>query len=359
MRSSAGDYEIHLVAGGLGGLGAALRERCDAARAVLVTNPVVGALWAEPALRSLEAAGFRAARVDVPDGEAQKTVQTWAALVEDVLSLGVDRRTPIVALGGGVTGDLAGFAAASLLRGLPLVQVPTTLLAMVDSSVGGKTGVNSRAGKNLIGAFYPPILVYAATETLSTLPDAELRCGLGEVVKHGLLGDPDLLRFCETQAPAILARAPDALVEIVARSCEVKRAVVAQDEREQGPRAALNLGHTVGHAIETALGHGALRHGEAVAIGLLAELRWAVDRGACSPALVPRLAALLALLGLPDRPPPLRRTEVLRAAGVDKKRHAGMLRTPIVRAAGEAEVIDISAGEIPRMFDQVPDLRED
>lgn len=359
MRSSAGDYEILLVEGGLQGLGAALRAVSGSRRAILVTNPVVGPLWAGEACEALASEGFAVHRLDLPDGEEHKDLDTWSELVRRALDLRPDRHTPLVALGGGVTGDLAGFAAATLLRGLPLVQVPTTLLAMVDSSVGGKVGVNTPHGKNLVGAFYPPVLVYAAMGTLSTLPDAELRCGLGEVLKHGLLGDAALLDLCERESEAILAREPRALREIVERSCRVKSAVVSLDEREQGPRAVLNLGHTVGHAVETALGHGELRHGEAVAIGLLAEARWAAARGACPDALVRRTERLLARLGLPDRPPPLPRSRLLEAAGVDKKRRAGMLRTPILRSAGEADIIDISVDEIPCMIDQIPDLRED
>jgi len=358
VESGAGSYPVHLVEGGLEGLGEALSARLRPRRALLVTNPVVGALYGQAAEASLEAAGWEVRRAEVPDGEARKDLDTWEKLVTDALALGVDRATPLVALGGGVTGDLAGFAAATLLRGLPLVQVPTTLLAMVDSSVGGKTGVNTPRGKNLVGAFHAPILVYAALGTLATLPAEELRCGLGELVKHGLL-DADLFALLEREAEALAVGDPAALARVLGPGLRVKADIVARDEREEGDRALLNLGHTVGHAIETAAGHGALRHGEAVAMGLLAELRWAAGEGHCAPEVPRRLAALMKRLGLADRPPPLPRDALMMAALVDKKRRSGMLRLPIVRSVGEAALIDIPVDALPGIFVRVPDAWED
>lgn len=358
VGSGTRTYPVMLVEGGLGGLGAALSALRPPGRALLVTNPVVGALYAEAATRALEGAGWRVVAAEVPDGEAHKDLRTWERLVQQALVLGVDRATPLVALGGGVTGDLAGFAAATLLRGLPLVQVPTTLLAMVDSSVGGKTGVNTPRGKNLVGAFHAPILVYAALDTLRTLPAAELRCGLGELVKHGLL-NADLFGLLEREAEALAAGDPAALARALAPGIRVKADIVARDEREEGDRALLNLGHTVGHAIETAAGHGALRHGEAVAMGLLVELRWAAGQGLCAPELPRRLEALMRRLGLADRPPPLPRAALLEAARVDKKRRDGMLRLPIVRSIGEAAVIDVSVDQLHGIFVRGSDARED
>jgi len=291
-------YPVHVVPTGLDGLGEAMAGVLPPDRCVLVTNPRVGGLHGPAALASLRAAGFRAAVVEVPDGEASKTLSTWADLVDGLLDAGIDRTTPIVALGGGVTGDVAGFAAATVLRGVPLVQVPTSLLAMADASVGGKTGVNARQGKNLVGAFHQPRLVYAATSVLSTLDDAEFRSGLGEVVKHAVIADADLFAWLETSARALRARDPAATAHAVLRCCEIKAGIVAADEREAGPRAVLNLGHTAGHALETALGHGVLRHGEAVAVGMLAEARFWSTRGGGQD--VPaRVASLLAALGLP------------------------------------------------------------
>jgi 3-dehydroquinate synthase len=348
-------YEVHLT-GALSGLGAALAEVSAPGPCVLVTNPVVAPLHAEAAEAALRAAGFAPVRVLVPDGEARKDLAAWSALVEDLLAAGADRRTPVLALGGGVTGDLTGFAAATTLRGLPFVQVPTTLLAMVDSSVGGKTGVNTARGKNLVGAFHPPVLVYAAFETLATLDDAELRCGLGEVVKHAVIAGDDALRACEDAAEALRARDPDALRAVVADAVRVKASIVAEDPYERGRRAILNLGHTVGHALETVCGYGALRHGEAVAIGLLAEARWAARAGLLrDPALPDRIAALLGRLGLPTVPPQTLSLDALvRAAGFDKKRERGTLRVIVPIAPGAVEPRSVEAAEVPGLFASLP-----
>lgn len=361
VRAERHSYPIyidggHIDAGGLDGLGPALVETLGARRVVVISNPVVAPLYGAALWASLGAVGLRATLINHPDGEAHKNLETWAGLVENTLSVGVDRHTVILALGGGVTGDMAGFLAATLLRGLPLVQVPTTLLAMVDSAVGGKTGVNTLHGKNLVGAFHPPSLVYAAMGTLATLDDAEIRSGLGEVLKHGLLGDAELFAFCEGHAEAIRGRDPAALAVLVERSCALKARIVSEDEREEGLRAVLNLGHTVGHALERVHGYGVLRHGEAVAIGLLAEARWAVARGACAPEVVPRLSALMGALGVRDTPPAKPRSDLVEAAGFDKKRRSAMLTTPILRAVGHADLIEVPVDELPRMFEQVPSL---
>lgn len=329
----ARSYAIHVVADGLEGLGMALGEVFAPGPCVLVTNPVVASLYGDPAEASLRRAGFAPRRLLVPDGEGAKTTAEWANLVERLLDVPVDRRTPLLALGGGVTGDLAGFAAATALRGIPFVQVPTSLLAMVDASVGGKTGVNSPRGKNLVGAFHQPRMVYAATRVLETLPDAEWRSGMGEVVKYALIGDADLLRWMEAHIDALGRRDPAALTTLVARCVAAKAAIVADDEREDGRRAVLNFGHTVGHAVETALGYGHLRHGEAVALGMVAETRFAIRRGWCEePDLLRRLVALLRALGLPvvlPDPGPGVRSDLfptlLRAARMDKKAARGTL----------------------------------
>jgi 3-dehydroquinate synthase len=351
-------YQIHLVGGGLAGLGSAMVGVCSPGPVVVVTNPVVGALYADAAIASLQGAGFAPVRIDVPDGEAHKTVATWHALVEELLAAGVDRKTAVVALGGGVTGDIAGFAAATVKRGLPLVQVPTTLLAMVDSAVGGKTGVNSPRGKNLVGAFWQPQLVYAAMDTLTTLDEAEVRSGLGEVVKHGIIRDAELFAFCERETAAIRARDPAALAVLVERSCEVKAAVVAADERESGLRAILNCGHTVGHAIETVLGHGTLRHGECVAIGLLAEARWAEAGGHCAPGTAARVGRLLSALGLVQSPPPLSRHALEIALGVDKKVARGTLLTAVIHQIGDVRLAQIPVAEAAEMLHHVPESTE-
>ncbi len=347
-------YPIYVVAAGLEGLGDAVAEALPAGPIVVVTNPVVGALYLDACMASLRSAGFSPTSVEIPDGEAFKTVDTWHRLVLDLLGTGLRRSTPVVALGGGVTGDIAGFAAASALRGVPLVQVPTTLLSMVDSAVGGKTGVNVPAGKNLVGAFYQPRLVYAAMHTLRTLDPAEVRSGLGEVVKHGVLRDPVLFSLCEERAADARALDSDVIAEMVVRSCRVKAAVVAADERETGLRAVLNLGHTVGHAVENVLGYGTLRHGECVGLGLVAEARWAAQRGDCSAATADRIATTVRRLGLPLAPPPVDPAALIAAAGYDKKAARGMLTTAVVERIGAVRLERVAFTEVPKMLSQLP-----
>ncbi|HNH46810.1 MAG TPA: 3-dehydroquinate synthase family protein, partial [Myxococcota bacterium] len=252
-----------VVAPDFQGLGAELRQVQAGERCVVVRNPTVQGLYGAAVRKELEGAGWKVEEVEIPDGEAHKNIQSWATLVDALLSLGVDRKTPVLALGGGVTGDLVGFAAATVMRGLPFVQVPTTLLAMVDASVGGKTGVNTDAGKNLVGSFYQPVLVWAALHTLKTLEEVDLRSGLGEVLKHALIEGEVALSSCEKMAPALLRRDPGALSAVIEDSIRTKARLVEADERESGPRAVLNLGHTLGHAIEKVGGYGRMGHGEA------------------------------------------------------------------------------------------------
>lgn len=357
----ARSYPIIVERGGLAGLGSQLAEILAPNACVIVSNPMVGAIYAHAAAESLGEAGFDTTLVYVPDGEAAKTLSTWENLVDDLLTIGIDRRTPIVALGGGVTGDIVGFAAASVLRGVPLVQVPTTLLAMVDSSVGGKTGVNTRQGKNLVGAFHQPVLVYAPIGVLATLDNAEMRCGLGEAVKYGVIRDEELLRCLVDNADALIRRDPETLAWVVQRCCEVKAAIVSADEREAGIRTILNYGHTVGHALETALGHGRLRHGEAVAIGMLTEARFARERQWLDdPSLVERLEAVLKALGLPTSVPAdpgLDRDEfilrLVKAAWMDKKRHHGTLSLVVPIRIGEVGLKGLAGEELPDLFEHL------
>lgn len=345
MRVELGERSYPLHAEPLGGLGSRLAELRAAGRVALVSNPVVDALYGDAAVASLEAAGFSVARVLVPDGEANKTLDTWRELVEALLDLGLDRGCAIVALGGGVTGDIAGFAAATVLRGLPLVQVPTTLLAMVDSSVGGKTGVNTARGKNLVGAFHQPLMVLAALDTLVSLDQAEYRCGLGEVVKHALIADTQLFSWLEDCSAAVLAREPSAVRHMVERCCAIKAGVVQQDERESGLRAVLNCGHTLGHAIEKVLGFGAIRHGEAVGLGLLGEATWAAKRGLAPAECPERLAGLLLKLGLPVRvhadPEAL-----VRATAMDKKRRRGRILIAHPTGIGGVALAEVETADL-------------
>ncbi|MCB9792614.1 MAG: 3-dehydroquinate synthase [Alphaproteobacteria bacterium] len=345
--------------GPLSGLGAAAAERLTPGPCALVSNTRVGPLYAEAAADSLRAAGFAPRVYTLVDGEAYKTLGAWQALIEAMLADGVERGTAVFALGGGVTGDIAGFAAASTLRGLPFVQVPTSLLAMVDSSVGGKTGVNSAAGKNLVGAFHQPRLVWVALHTLDTLDDAELRCGLGEVIKHALLEDPGLFAWLEQEGGRLLRRDREALLHAVRRCCEIKAAVVAEDEHERGRRAVLNLGHTVGHALEHALGYGALRHGEAVGLGMLAEAWLAVSLGLAEPALPARIEALLRALGLPWRLPNLTEAAWIAGLRMDKKRTRGRLRAVIPTAVGAVEMVVVEPDELAAVCQRVNQGQED
>ena len=255
-----------------------------------------------------------------------------------------------------MTGDLVGFAASSVLRGLPFVQVPTTLLAMVDASVGGKVGVNSAHGKNLVGAFWQPRLVYAPFSALGTLPDAEVRCGLGEVVKHALLSGEDALRELEGDQAALCRRDPAALARAVRASVTCKSAVVAADPRESGVRATLNLGHTLGHAVEQVAGYGRVRHGEAVSIGLVAITRFAERRGWASPGLARRVADLCAGLGLPVQAPgDLDHDELCRAVGFDKKRDRATITLVVPSAPGRVALRPLPIGEVPDLVDSLFD----
>ena len=288
----------------------------------------------------------RLPRLAVPPGESSKTLEMLEHVLEFLVAAGLDRRSTLIVLGGGVIGDLGGLAAALFMRGIELVQCPTTLLAQVDSSVGGKTAVNLPAGKNLAGAFHQPKIVLADTETLATLPDEELRSGLGEVVKSALIGDGELLALLEREAATLLARDPDLLGEIVARCVRVKAAIVARDEDERGERKLLNLGHTFAHAIEHAAGFGRIPHGIAVGVGLVLALRASERAGLLAePELVARITALLDALAMPRDLAGLRarygmrlqRDELLRGMRHDKKGRAGQPALVLLRRIGAAE----------------------
>ncbi|MCK7595012.1 3-dehydroquinate synthase [Pseudomarimonas salicorniae] len=291
--------------------------------------------------RVLAALGERVHALHVlPPGEAEKTLARFAEVMEAMARLRASRDATLVALGGGVIGDLGGFAAACWMRGIRFVQLPTTLLAMVDSSVGGKTAVDLPAGKNLVGAFHQPSAVLIDTDTLATLPDRELRAGLAEVVKYGAIFDADFLAWLEQYADALLAREPAALAEAIARSCRHKAEVVARDETEQGERALLNFGHTFGHALETEVGYHDLLHGEAVAIGMVCAARLSARLGRAPEADAARLAVLLDRMGLPIAPPPgLDPERLLAHMRLDKKNLSGALRLILWRGTGQAELV--------------------
>jgi 3-dehydroquinate synthase len=298
-------------------------------RAAIVTNRTVAPLHLEALATALEGAGVRCVRIVVPDGEDYKDWATLNTVFDALLEHRCDRQTAVIALGGGVVGDLAGFAAATYQRGVPFVQVPTTLLAQVDSSVGGKTAINHPRGKNMIGAFHQPLAVLADMDTLATLPDRELRAGLAEVIKHGAIRDAGLFEWLEANVERLLARDPEALAHVVKRSVEIKAEVVAADERElAGERALLNFGHTFGHAIEAGLGYGRWLHGEAVGAGMAMAADLSARLGLLDGASVDRLRRVLERAGLPVAGPRLDADRYVELMAVDKKARAG--RTPFV-----------------------------
>ena len=333
-------YDILIGPGGLAEAGAQLAGRVRSPRGALVTNARVRDLYGPAASASLSAAGLQVGMIVVPGGERAKTLGQVRTLYDRFLTLGLDRTSFVVALGGGVVGDLAGFAAATYLRGVDFAQLPTTLLAQVDSSVGGKTAVNLPQGKNLVGAFHQPRLVVADISALATLPLRELRAGLAEVVRYAVIRDAQLFAYLEANGRAVLRRDPAALTHIVRRSCEIKAQIVTADERERGIRALLNFGHTIGHALEQALSYRRLRHGEAVALGMIAEGQVAAEAGLCEGEDVERMTALLAGLGLPVTVRDVEPAQVVQACLVDKKRERGRLRVALPRGIGEAEVVD-------------------
>jgi 3-dehydroquinate synthase len=314
----------------------------------LITSERVSGLYGPAVLASLRGAGLRPAVIEVPDGEEHKNL-AWVTVIYDrLLEAGLDRRSLVVALGGGVVSDLAGFAAATLLRGLPTAVVPTTLLAQVDAAVGGKTGVNHARGKNLIGAFHQPRLVLADVAVLSTLARREFLAGLAEVVKYGVIGDAALFARLESDLAAVLAGTPDVLVPMVADCCRQKAAVVIADEREEeGGRAVLNFGHTVGHAVEALTEYRELLHGEAVAIGMVAAARVSRALGRCGDEPVARLERLLKRAGLPtDIPSGLTPAALALAMQYDKKSADGRIRFVCLQEIGRTAFVELSAQEI-------------
>lgn len=304
-------------------------------RCLLVTDEHVAAHYLEPLVDALSSAAWTPRVVIIPPGERSKSYDVLHTLYDDALGWGIDRDTPVLALGGGVVGDLAGFAAATLLRGIPVVQLPTSLIAQVDSAIGGKTGINHSAGKNLIGAFHPPRLVVVDVSTLSTLPEREWTSGLAEVVKHALIADSSLFSHLEEHWDAVVRRDPEVVEPIIHRAAAIKAAVVSRDEHEQGLRMILNFGHTFGHAIEREAGYGRFTHGEAVALGMRAALALSHQRHPSLP--FSRLDDLVARLPVPH-PLDVPTDQLTSAMRTDKKVKAGTVRVILLRALGEAYV---------------------
>ena len=328
-----GDRSYPIVIGnGLLDGGLDLSKFVPGPNCLIVSNETVAPLYLDRVLPNFN--GKKIATLELPDGEVHKTMGTMQKILDQLVASRANRDTTVVALGGGVVGDIAGFAAACYMRGVAFIQIPTTLLAQVDSSVGGKTGVNHPEGKNLIGAFHQPEVVMIDIETLNTLPDRELKAGLAEVIKYGAICDIEFFAWLELNMPALLAKEPAALVHAVSRSCELKAKVVAEDERESGRRATLNFGHTFGHAIEHCLGYGEWLHGEAVAAGMV----MAAELSGLSESDVGRLRSLVAAAGLPVSPPAIDADNWLTAMGMDKKVQQEQLRFVLLKALGDSHI---------------------
>jgi 3-dehydroquinate synthase len=315
----------------------ALQTHIKARQLLIVTNEVVAPLYLATLRASLD--DRRTASVVLPDGEQHKTLDSLARIIDALVDARMNRDAAVVALGGGVVGDMAGFAAACYQRGIDYVQIPTTLLALVDSSVGGKTAVNHPQAKNMIGAFHQPRCVIADTRTLATLPDREYRAGIAEIVKYGLICDADFFAWLEANAAALLAKEDAAVMHAVRRSCEIKAQVVGADEREQGLRAILNLGHTFGHAIETAAGYGNWLHGEAVAAGMVVATDLSERLGWLPAADRMRAVRLLERFGLPVQAPRIGAARARELMGMDKKVLDGKVRLVLLRKLGQADVV--------------------
>jgi len=341
VTSPSNRYHICIGEGLLGNAGQLLLNRgLTPGGAAIVTNPVIGEIYAETLAQSLRDAGFEPTICVLPEGEGYKTLESILSLYNQFLIAGLDRRCPVISLGGGVIGDMAGFAAASYLRGVPFVQIPTSLLSMVDASVGGKTGVDMPQGKNLVGAFKQPEVVIIDTAVMQTLPSREFQAGLAEIVKHGILGAPDLFEQLEEHGPT-------SLNHLVADAVRVKVDVVEEDPFEQGRRATLNLGHTFGHAIEL-VSEFDVGHGEGVGLGLVASAQMAATLGRCTPELAERIEALVDRMGLPTSVSGYDIDAVMAAMSHDKKRSGKTLRFVIPQALGDVVVIDNPGDEYVR-----------
>jgi 3-dehydroquinate synthase len=347
VNLGARSYPIHIGTGILEKTGEFLQQAGLRGKVALVTNPTVAQLYLDPVHDALVQAGFEVTPVLVPDGEEHKNFNSLKTIYDRLIDARFERKSCILALGGGVIGDLAGFVAATYLRGVPYVQVPTTLLAQVDSSVGGKTGVNHEKGKNLIGAFYQPKLVVIDVAVLNTLPRRELAAGLAEVIKYGIIEDPELFRLLEQRIEQIIGLDRDLLVKIIAASCAIKARVVEADEREEDYRAVLNFGHTVGHALEAATNYRQFLHGEAVGVGMVKAAVLSVRQGLCDSKSLDRVTALVKHAGLPAEIPPQVSVEsLILAMEIDKKVAAGRVKFVMCEGIGKTRFYWMTPEEI-------------
>ncbi|HLR77744.1 MAG TPA: 3-dehydroquinate synthase [Burkholderiaceae bacterium] len=341
VSTPGGDYDIHIGPGRLDRLDASVPD--DASAIALVTTTAIGPLYGTRAREALERSGKRVIYVELPDGEAHKNWETLNRIFDVLLQNRLDRKALLVALGGGVVGDMVGFAAATYMRGVRFLQVPTTLLAQVDSSVGGKTAINHPLGKNMIGAFHQPTGVEIDTDVLATLPAREISAGLAEVIKYGMIIDPEFFSWCEANIAAMRKLEPHAITHAIKRSCEIKAHVVSRDERESGLRAILNFGHTFGHAIEAGLGYGQWLHGEAVGCGMIQAAELSHRVLGLPEDSVRRIASLVQASGCPDTPPAMDASRWLELMQVDKKAQDGNIRFVLLDRIGSARVQTVPA----------------
>ncbi|MEM6334663.1 MAG: 3-dehydroquinate synthase [Planctomycetota bacterium] len=340
VQTPGGSYDVVIEPGALASLGERARELVPHAQAAVINDESIEYTHGLAAARSIRDAGYDATIAIMPQGESNKTLGTFRDLCEVLLNARIERGAPVFAIGGGITGDVAGFVASAYLRGVPFINCPTTLLSMVDASVGGKTGVNVPQGKNLLGAFWQPSLVLIDPQTLTTLPPRELRAGLAECVKHGMIRDPDLFAWIEAHADKLLALDEPAMVELLERNVRIKAAVVEADEREAGVRAHLNFGHTFAHAIEAGTNYTVFKHGEAVSLGMVAATHLAVALDMCDASVLDRLVALLDKLEQPTQAPlpsPIALVDVMR---LDKKVKGGKMRLVLPTRIGEVIIRD-------------------
>ncbi|SMD06457.1 3-dehydroquinate synthase [Sporomusa malonica] len=347
-------YTIHIMAGIISQVGQLMKDMPLSRKALIVTDENVAPLYSGVLADSLAAAGFLPFVLVVPPGESSKSLATADKVFTQAISMGLDRKSPIIALGGGVIGDLSGFVAATYLRGVPFIQVPTTLLAQVDSSVGGKTAVNHPLGKNLIGAFYQPQLVVIDPLVLDTLPERELKAGLAEVVKYGVIADYDFFDYLIRHQEDILARRPDELIEVISRCCQIKAAVVAQDERETSLRMILNFGHTIGHAVEGVGGYSEYNHGEAVAIGMHGAALLSSSLHLCSTAASAAVKQLITGMGLPLTAPGYGTDELLGYLARDKKVVDSKVNWVLMQDVGRVTITqDVSEEHVRAVLSQL------
>jgi 3-dehydroquinate synthase len=317
----------------------------------IISNTTVHGLYAKQMEKLLEGSSFH--WILIQDGEKYKNWNSFQSVVEQVDALSVTRTSLIIGFGGGVVGDLAGFVASTILRGIDYIAIPTTLLAMVDSSIGGKTAINTREGKNRLGSFYPPKMVLMPFECLLSLPQKEIQCGLGEIIKHGILGDERILEILEEDAPKIAQKDLEILIELVQRSCSVKGEIVMEDENERGRRKILNLGHTIGHAIEKVLNYDGITHGHAVAIGIVTELKWMVSEKFLDSSVVERIQKILKRLDMSTKIRDISKEDCIRAISFDKKRKYDMITMSIVEDITVVNNMDIPMADISKIVEHL------